>query len=133
MKRLALIGALFGLLVSLSLAGPAAAQNFGAIVTNPQGAWGWSGKYATVEEAQDRALDECKKHGSNCRVLRVFQDACVAVVRNEVRGKAIFAWVSGGERRERVRRALRDCRNEGGNDCQVLKEFCTGRYSDIDE
>jgi erythromycin esterase-like protein len=133
MRRLALGVTLFGAMLSLLFAVPAAAQNFGAIATNPDGAWGWSGKYATVDEAQERALNECNKHGRNCRLLRVFQDACVAVVRNEVRGKAIIAWVSGGERKERVRRALRDCRNEGGDDCQILKEFCTGRYSDVDE
>lgn len=110
--------------------GAAAARDFGALATNPQGAWGYAANFIDVNEAQDEALRECRKHGSNCSIVRVFQNVCVAVARNEIRGRAYVSWARGSGREDRVRRALRECRNAGGSDCQILKEFCTGREED---
>ena len=104
----------------------AIAGDFGALALSPKGAWGYSASYNTVDEAQDRAIDECQKHDRGCNVVRVFENICVAVVRNEIREKPIVNWVSGRSQEERTRLALRNCRNDGGTDCRILKEFCTG-------
>jgi hypothetical protein len=104
----------------------ASAGDFGALALSPRGAWGYSSSFDTVDEAQDRAIAECVKHDKGCNVVRVFDNICVAVARNEISSKPIITWVSGRNQEERTRTALRNCRNDGGTDCRILKEFCTG-------
>jgi hypothetical protein len=106
------------------------AQAFGALALSPKGAWGYSSSFATVDEAQDRALAECNKHDKGCNVVRVFDNICVAIARNEIRERPIITWVSGRSQQERTRLALRNCRSDGGTDCKILKEFCTGDARD---
>ena len=116
-----------GFVVVLGSASGAQAQGaFGALALNPEGAWGYSASFGTIDIAQDRALAECQKHGKGCQIVRVFENVCVAVARNEVRNNVIVNWVSGYDAEERTRRALRNCRNDGGTDCRILKEFCSG-------
>jgi hypothetical protein len=102
------------------------AGDFGALALSPRGAWGYSEDFNSVDEAQDRALAECNKHDRGCNIVRVFENICVSVARNEVASKPIVTWVSGRSQEERRQVALRNCRNDGGNDCKILKEFCTG-------
>lgn len=116
-----------GFLAVFGAASGAQAQGaFGALALNPQGAWGYSASFGTVDIAQDRALSECNKHGRGCQIVRVFDNVCVAVARNEDPKNVIVNWVSGYDAEERTRRALRNCRDDGGRDCRILKEFCTG-------
>lgn len=118
----------FGLLCVSGLMSVAQAQApFGALAVSPEGAWGYSASFATVDIAQDRALAECAKHGRGCQILRVFDNVCVSVARNEDPKNVIINWVSGYDRDERPRRALRNCRNDGGDQCKILVEFCSGR------
>ena len=99
---------------------------FGALALNPQGAWGYSASFGTIDIAQDRAVAECQKHGKGCQIVRVFENVCVTIARNEDPRNIIVNWVSGYDAEERSRRALRNCRNDGGTDCRILKEFCSG-------
>jgi hypothetical protein len=116
-----------GFLFVIGAASGAQAQGqFGAFAVAPDGAWGSSRNFDTIDIAQDRAVAECNKHGRGCQVLRVFQNACVAIARNEDPKNVIINWVSGFSKEERTSRALRNCRSDGGNDCRVLTEFCTG-------
>jgi hypothetical protein len=116
-----------GFVVVFGAASGAQAQGaFGALALNPQGAWGYSASFGTVDIAQDRALGECQKHGRGCQIVRVFENVCVAVARNEDSKNVIVNWVSGYNAEERTRRALANCRNDGGTDCRILKEFCSG-------
>lgn len=118
----------FGLLaVSGVMSGAQAQAPFGAIAVSPEGAWGYSASFDTVDIAQDRAIAECAKHGRGCQILRVFDNVCVSVARNEDPKNVIINWVSGYDRDERPRRALRNCRNDGGDQCKILVEFCSGR------
>lgn len=117
-----------GFLTLFAVASGAQAQaRFGAFAVNPEGAWGYSATFETVDIAQDRALAECSKHGRGCQILRVFDSVCVAVARNEDPKNLIINWVSGYDSEERPRRALRNCRNDGGDQCKILVEFCSGR------
>jgi len=116
-----------GFLFVLGASSGAQAQGqFGAFAVAPDGAWGSSRNFENVDVAQDRAVAECNKHSRGCQVLRVFQNVCVAVARNEDSKNVIINWVAGFTKEERSQRALRNCRNDGGNDCRVLTEFCTG-------
>jgi hypothetical protein len=113
----------------LFLAGASAQAQapFGALALAPDGAWGYSASYATIDIAQDNALNECRKHSKGCQILRVFENVCVAVARNEDPKNVIVNWVSGYDSEERPRRALRNCRNDGGDKCKILIEFCSGK------
>ncbi|MBX3524119.1 MAG: DUF4189 domain-containing protein [Xanthobacteraceae bacterium] len=115
-----------GFMVALGSASAQAQGQFGALSLSPEGAWGYSASFATIDIAQDRAVEECRKYGKGCQIVRVFQNVCVAVARNEDSKNVIVNWVSGYNAAERTRRALANCRNDGGTDCRILKEFCTG-------
>lgn len=99
---------------------------FGALAVAPDGAWGSSRNFETIDVAQDRALEECQKHSRGCQIIRVFQNVCVTVARNEDPKNVIVNWVSGYTAEERSTRSVRNCKNDGGNSCKVLTEFCTG-------
>jgi hypothetical protein len=129
MARFGLKQCIFAMGLALMFAGgttAASAGDFGALALSPRGAWGYSASFNTVDEAQDRAIEECNKHDRGCNVVRVFENICVAVARNEIASKPIVTWVSGRSQEERTRLALRNCRNDGGTDCRILKEFCSG-------
>jgi hypothetical protein len=116
-----------GFLLAAGTFSAAQAQSpFGALAIATDGAYGYSYNYKTIDEAQDLALAECNKHGKGCQILRVYENACIAVARNEDAKNVIVNWVSGYDRDERPRRALRNCRNDGGDKCKILVEFCTG-------
>ena len=129
MARYGLKQGVFALAFAALLAGgttAASAGDFGALALSPRGAWGYSTSFNTIDEAQDRAFEECAKHDKGCNIVRVFDNICVAIARNETPSKPIITWVSGRSQEERTRLALRNCRSDGGADCRILKEFCTG-------
>lgn len=116
-----------GMLLAFGANSGAQAQGaFGAFAVAPDGSWGYSSSFATVDIAQDRALAECAKYGKGCQILRVFENVCVSVARNEDPKNVVVNWVSGYDAQERPRRALRNCRNDGGDQCKILIEFCSG-------
>ncbi|MBY0532834.1 MAG: DUF4189 domain-containing protein [Xanthobacteraceae bacterium] len=116
-----------GFLFILSASSAQAQAPFGALAVSPEGAWGYSTSFDTIDTAQDRALAECVKHGKGCQILRVYENVCVTVARNDDPKNVIFNWVSGYNAEERTRRALANCRNDGGTVCKILIEFCSGR------
>jgi hypothetical protein len=129
MSRFGLKQLLFvlGFVVVFGTATGAQAQGqFGALALAPDGSWGYSASFQTVDIAQDRAIAECRKYGKGCQIVRVFENVCVAVARNEDPKNVIVNWVSGYNAEERTRRSLANCRSDGGTDCRILKEFCTG-------
>jgi hypothetical protein len=113
------------------IAGASSAQAqapFGALAVAPDGAYGYSYNFDDIDAAQDRAMEECRKHArSGCQIIRVYQNACVAIARH-LEGKDVLVnWVSGYTQEERTRRALRNCREDGGSNCKITTEFCTGK------
>ena len=91
------------------------------------GAWGTSYNYDEEEDARDRAMRECRKHASDCRVFKTFQNVCVALAGD---GSGNFGWAWGYETAsERRRRAVQQCRDQGGKGCEVVTTFCTGDAS----
>jgi hypothetical protein len=110
----------FAVLPSAALAG-----DWGAIALSTRtGAWGTSYNYDDEEDARDRAMRECRKHASDCRVFRTFENVCVALAGD---GSGNFGWAWGYESAaERRRRAIAQCRDQGGRGCSVVTTFCTG-------
>ena len=105
---------------------------FGALaVSSPDGGWGNSWGWDSPETATQKAMAECRKHASNCRLASLFQTVCVTVVRTEEPGKERhIAWAEGQTKAARMSQALRNCRSRGGRQCRLLAEFCTGAVQD---
>lgn len=117
-----------GFIVAFGAASGAQAQGvFGALALASDGAYGFSYNYGDIDEAQDLAMEQCRKHARDCQIVRVFQNACVTLVRDLKLNPPVVTWVSGYTAEERSRRALRNCRESGGNSCEISREFCTGR------
>ncbi len=112
--------------LALFAASGAQAQGFAALSIGNGGAWGYASGFEDISTAQDRAIGECSKHGKNCRVLRVFQNTCVALSVRSDRDDFVFYWVSGGDREQLRKAAMRNCERDGDR-CQVLTDFCSRR------
>ena len=87
-------------------------------------AWGWAAGYATVAEAERRALQEC---GEGCRIVMRFEDECAAYAADQKQGSTIRGWsfgfASGGQAESA---ALEACRKRGGLECIVRVWACGG-------
>jgi hypothetical protein len=117
-----------GLFFVFGAASGAKAQGvFGALSIASDGAYGYSYNFADIDAAQDLAMKECAKHARDCQIVRVFQNTCVVLVRDLKLNPPLTSWVSGYTAEERSRRALRNCRDGGGNSCEIAGEFCTGK------
>ncbi len=120
-RILALLAGLFTLAI---LPSAASAGDWGAIALSTRtGAWGTSYNYDDEEEARDRAMSECRKNARDCKVFRTFENTCVAVAGD---GSGNFGWAWGYTTSERRRRAISQCRDQGGRNCKVETTFCTG-------
>ena len=120
-RILALLAGLFTLAI---LPSAASAGDWGAIALSTRtGAWGTSYNYDDEEEARDRAMTECRKNARDCKVFRTFENTCVAVAGD---GSGNFGWAWGYTTSERRRRAISQCRDQGGRNCKVETTFCTG-------
>ncbi len=107
---------------------PASAQGaFGAIALSTKtGAWGTAYNYNNETAARNRALSECSQHADDCRVYRTFENVCVAVAGD---GSGNFGWAWGFTPNERRRRAIQQCTDQGGQNCKIETQFCTGEAS----
>ncbi len=127
MRRWSKIAAVQGtVLAAALLAWPdMAAAQWGALATSPSsGAWGSGYNYGNSDAARNRAHGECAKFAWDCRISATFQNTCVTVARG---GNNAFGWAWGFTAEERARRAIQECRNQGGNDCDIITRFCTGQ------
>jgi hypothetical protein len=115
-----------GFLPSAALAGDWAAF----ALSTKTGAWGTSYNYDDEEDARDRAMSECRKHASDCKVFRTVKNVCVILAGDKAGN---FGWAWGYTPSDRRRRAINQCREYGGGRCQVLTRFCTGSAKDDDD
>ena len=126
--RSLLLAGLIGLTSLAVLPAPSEAANeYGALAYGRKnGALGWSYNYDDEDEARRRAMEECEKYASDCKIARTFTDVCVTVARAGNR----MGWAWGYEKAERRRRAIAECRKDGGRNCKVEANFCTGEGRD---
>jgi len=113
------------LLLALAPAAPAAAQAIHAAlaISTSSGAYGFGYNYDTPAQAQSRAMTECAKYATDCKVYANFQNTCIAIARGD--NKA-FGWAIGYPNDERPERALNECASQNGTGCKVVTSFCSG-------
>jgi hypothetical protein len=128
MKSISTLALVAGLSTFALLPSTASAGDWGAIaLSTGTGNWGTSWNYDDEEGARDRAMRECRKNASDCRVFKTFENVCVALA-GDNRGN--FGWAWGYETlSERRRRAVQQCRDQGGRGCKIVNTFCTGDAS----
>lgn len=123
----ALTCALFGCVAGVS---HAAAGEYGALVYNRAGAFGYTASYADRDNAVTIARVYCLKYAVNCPNAKAFRNTCVTVARNRGAGPGHIAWATGRNKAERTKDALDECRDNGAEACEIVLEFCTGSISD---
>jgi Domain of unknown function (DUF4189) len=91
-------------------------------VSSPEGAWGLSAPYGNLTVAARNALAECRKAGgAKCQVALEAKNSCMAVSMSDD-----FKWggASSNNKRDVEVRALQNCRNTHGKNCDVVKSAC---------
>lgn len=109
--------------VTFGLASAAYAGPFGALATSPNADFGYSYNYDRLNDARDRALQECRRHSRECEVKQTFEDVCVSVAKAS---NGAMGWSWGYGRQKDDNNALETCRENRGRDCQLAARFCTG-------
>lgn len=121
LKRFGVIVALLFVEGSLASAAFAGDDNFGAIATSEtSGRWGLTYDYATREEAESKALAQCRSDGTqDCQVRVWFKNACGAVAENQ----NYFGWGLGDSRAEAEKEAMKALGGKG----EIVAWSCTTR------
>jgi hypothetical protein len=102
-------------------------HDYGAIAYSRRtGATGWSNKYDTRDEAESRALDECRARATDCEIEVWFDDTCGAVAA----GDKGVSWGLGDTARKAQLAALEKCSNAGGTNCEVKESACSRGAAD---
>jgi hypothetical protein len=110
-------------------AAPAAAQGWGALAFSENGtAYSYSRNYNSREQAMQGALGECAKHAADCKIYATFQNKCVAL---SGASNGAYGWAIGGsDAQARVDASMRQCQQQGGPDCRLVVQFCSGGEGD---
>lgn len=130
-------------LVALACSSPALATGAVAIaepadVARDGYSSGISYNFRTATEAEDRALQECQNTADAppetrklCRVVRTFENQCVAVALDPQAGTPGAGWALGDSLALARQNALDRCEETAGSDrrgqCRVTAEGCDGR------
>ncbi len=99
-------------------------ESFGAIAysAKDKGA-GWSFGWNSESKAEQVALDNCSKHGSQCKVLVWYRNSCGAVAADG----DIVAWGQASAKRTAEQSALDKCGKAGGKKCAIETAQCSRR------
>ncbi|WP_295893799.1 DUF4189 domain-containing protein [uncultured Vibrio sp.] len=92
-----------------------------AIDSNQGSKWGFAYNYSSTSEADQKALREC---GSNCRIVKRFQNECAAYAADQSSGSTAYGWATASSRSSAQNSALKYCSNQGGKNCQVRVWGC---------
>ena len=82
---------------------------------------GWSYGWNSESKAEQVALDNCSKHGSQCKVIVWYRDSCGAVVTDG----DIVTWGQASAKRTASQSALDKCIKAGGKKCAVETAQCS--------
>ena len=101
-----------------------AERDWGALALSERStAYGYAKDFDTQEGASERALAECAKNASDCRVHTAFRNTCL-VLAGSVDGP--FGWAWGAPANTRADRAMAQCRQRGAINCKVVETVCAG-------
>ncbi len=106
-------------------ASPAQAEReWGALALSERSpAYGYARDFDTEAGASERALAECAKNASDCRLRTAWRNTCL-VLAGSVDGP--FGWAWGAPATTRAQRALDQCRQRGAVNCKVVETICSG-------
>ena len=109
----------------LFAAAPAHAEReWGALALSERStAYGYAKDFDTQEAASERAMAECAKNASDCRLHTAWRNTCL-VLAGSVDGP--FGWAWGAPANTREQRALEQCRQRGAINCKVVETICAG-------
>ena len=119
--KLARAAAALSAVAALAMPLPAFAFGSLALQSNHGGQFGWARGYATKDEADEAALQEC---GAGCTVVLQFWDGCGAYAADQASGSTVYGWAVGHTRGEAESKAVTECVNQGGSACQVKVWSC---------
>lgn len=94
-----------------------------AIDHNQGSQHGFSYGYAQMEDAEQRALEEC---GSNCQVVVRFNRGCAAYATDQSAGSTLYGWAIKDSEASAQQRAIFECTSRGGRQCIVRVWACEG-------
>lgn len=98
------------------------ADRYGAIAYSPNTrAVGWSHKYQSQFDAEERALDGCYKHADDCKIVMWTKNACAALAIGRNGG-----WGAGWHKNPETAKisALVQCSKKNLG-CEVKRSICT--------
>ncbi len=105
----------------LFVCGELSASGALAIDSNQGDQYGFAYNYATLSEAESRALSEC---GSNCSIVQTFEAGCAAYAADQTPGSTIYGWATSDSSGDAQSSALQYCSSEGGSQCIVRAWGC---------
>ncbi len=115
-KYLGFIAATF-LLVEGFGVGAAIANEWGAVGTGPNGAYGWAVDFETEKAAIDYAISACQGDCTDGGVS--FRNSCAAIAK----GGGYFGWAASASKSMAQANALAYC---GNSSCEIQVWGCTG-------
>lgn len=118
MKKIALSIMLLFVCGELSAAGAL------AIDSNQGDQYGFAFDYASLGEAESRALSEC---GGNCSIVQTFEFGCAAYAADQTPGSSIYGWATSDSSGDAQNTALQYCSSEGGSQCIVRAWGCNSQ------
>ena len=101
----------------------APAQAAGALAVGHCGVDGYSYNNADRQQAEDTALSQC---GPGCKIVLTFERACGAFATDANKSCGAEGWGRGSDRGEAEEIAVRECVNQGGEQCAVKRWVCDG-------
>jgi hypothetical protein len=122
--RLGLAGAALAIVALTAV--PSAAQrtvSWGAIAYGPKGQ-SWSSAYGenSADEANQKALGVCAKHGDDCQVVTSFSNACAAVAVIQSTHATFVA--TDAKRGTAELQARQACTQQNLRECRVAASAC---------
>ncbi|MGH7002487.1 MAG: DUF4189 domain-containing protein [Alphaproteobacteria bacterium] len=121
------LAALAGAFLFVSAAPSAAQQGggWGALAFSENGtAYSYSRNYTDRDGAHQGALAECAKYANDCKIYATFENKCVALAGAS---DGAYGWAIGGsDPAARSAGAMRQCQQQGGQDCRMVVTFCSG-------
>ncbi len=95
-----------------------------AIDSNQGDQYGFAFDYATISEAEARAISEC---GSNCSIVQTFESGCAAYAADQTSQSTIYGWATSDSSGDAQNTALQYCASQGGAQCIVRAWGCNSQ------
>ena len=115
---------LFLVLVVVATFALAAGGHYGSLaIDRGNGSrYGFAYNHQSWGASDARAISEC---GSGCSVVLRFVDECAAYAADQGNGSTIYGWGTASSMSQAQNRAMQECSNQGGTECQLRVWACS--------